>query len=73
MKRALLIFLFAVPLSGTGERYENRFARAYNEWVCLRNVNRTEVLNAPEVLKWREVKSAWRALEKNVDKEYRGY
>jgi hypothetical protein len=30
------------------------------------------LLSAAEVLEWQRVKSAWRALEKRVDSEYRG-
>ena len=48
------------------------FSDAYNSWIQMRQGISDYVIPAPEVMEWQKVKSAWRRLEKVVEKEYRG-
>lgn len=76
MKRALILGFLCTSLSAAPTwEIGNSLAKAYRAWASLRNIRvsarETEgTLSVPEIAAWREVKTAWRTLEKSVEQEY---
>ncbi len=74
-RRGFLLSLLCCPVRAA-EPWEtgNAFATCYRKWAELRNmrVQMPGTTSLPELLAWRETKSAWRQLERSQEAEYRG-
>lgn len=82
MTRRSLFLIITGVLSTRPSRAEptwklgNAFTQTYNEWANLRNARVNDPLtvnnvSVPEFLAWHRLKSAWRALDKSVEADYR--
>jgi hypothetical protein len=72
-----ILILSAAADAPTVHDLNRAFVAEHEQWAAMWNARigatgGERLLSAAEVLEWQRVKSAWRALEKRVDSEYRG-
>lgn len=66
LRLVVLLIMLAVPSGSDTRLAANTFATAYNRWVATLQPASPHVVNAREILAWKEVKEQWKTLDRLV-------
>lgn len=61
-----LLVLLASPSGSDPRTAANNFATAYNRWISTFQTPSPHIINATEILAWKEVQTQWKQLNKEI-------